>query len=234
MQSEAIRGNQRQSEARRSNQRQSEAIRSNHRMQSDSIRGNHRQSETLRSNQRQSEAITGNQKPSEAIRGNQRQSETVIGNQMQSKATISTQRQSKAIRGNHRRQSSQAIIRGSHRPTSADFGQRLVGRRPVVGQRLGGVEDHHTPSREARLTLVHRVRARVHGAVVSVWVAPSWAYRWRRLRRLDARVGAHLWGRGRERRGGHLHARLGARRGSPRTCCAGRSPPKDATFPFRG
>ena len=37
-----------------------------------------------------------------------------------------------------------------------------------------------------------RRRERVDGAVVGVWVAPSWAYmfRWRRLRRLDARVGA--------------------------------------------
>ena len=39
-------------------------------------------------------------------------------------------------------------------------------------------------------------------AVVGVWVAPSWAYGWRRLGRidgavcgLDARVGAHLWGK---------------------------------------
>ena len=53
---------------------------------------------------------------------------------------------------------------------------------------LGGVEDRHTPSSEARLTLVHRVRARVHGAVVGVWVAPSWAYEWRRLGRMDGAV----------------------------------------------
>ena len=155
---------------------------------------------------------------------------------MQPKATISTQRQSKAIRGNHRRQSSQAIIRGSHQPTSADFGQRLVGRRPVVGQRLGGVEDHHTPSREARRTLVHRVRARVDGAVVGVWVAPSWAYmyRWRRLRRLDARVGAHLWGR---RAGAPWWARAckagGASALTENLLCR-QMPPKDTTFPFGG
>ena len=82
---------------------------------------------------------------------------------------------------------SDAIIGGSHRPTSADFtsadftsadfGQRLVGRRPVVGGQcsgsaVGGVKDHHTPSTEARLTLVHRVCGRVDGAVVGVWVAP--------------------------------------------------------------
>ena len=71
----------------------------------------------------------------------------------------------------------------------------LLMRVPPAHACTRSVQDHHTPSTEARLILVHRVRARVDGAVVGVWVAPSWAYGWRRLRRLDARVGAHRWGR---------------------------------------
>ena len=72
-------------------------------------------------------------------------------------------------------------------------------------------------------------------------MAPSWAYGWRRSGRidgavcgLDARVGAHLWGRGRARRGGHMHARQGARRGSPRTCCAGRCRKRTPQSPLGG
>ena len=54
-------------------------------------------------------------------------------------------------------------------------------------QCLGGSKTI-TPSREARLTsLVHRVYGRVDGAVVGVYMASSAV--------LDARVGAHLWGK---------------------------------------
>ena len=66
MQSDGIRGNQRQSEAIRWDQRPSEAI-----------RGHQRQSEAIRGKQMGSEAIRGNQMPSEAIRGHQRPSEAI-------------------------------------------------------------------------------------------------------------------------------------------------------------
>ena len=154
------------------------------------------------------------------------QSDSIRGNQRQSSQAI--------IVGTHRRQSSLAIIRGSHRPTSADFGRRLVGRRPVVGQRLGRVDAHHTPSSEARRTLVvHRVCARVDGAVVGVWVAPSWAYRWRRLRSRCARrgspvgkrAGAPWWA---------LECKAGGASGLTENLLCGQMPPKDVTFPFGG
>ena len=51
-----------------------------------------------------------------------------------------------------------------------------------------GVEDHHAlEGSPADISLVHRVCGRVQDAVVGVYMAPSAV--------LDARVGAHLWGK---------------------------------------
>ena len=141
-----------------------------------SVDGNHMQSMAIRCQKKQSDAIIRcNQMQSYAIRGSQRPSEAIRGNEWPGKAIRGNQRQPKAIRGNHRRQSSLAIIRGSYWPTSADFGQRLVGRRPVVGQRLGRVEDRHTPSRSPADSCASslcacrwRRRGRMGGAVVGV------------------------------------------------------------------
>ena len=130
------------------------------------MRGNRRQSEAIK---RQSDVIGDNQCQSESIRGNQRQSER---GRRQSEAIRCNPRQSEAIRANQRQSE---VIRGHQ--------SEAIRCRAVPW----GVEDHHA----------------LEGSPADISRAPSlWACRWRRRGRvngavcgLDARVGAHLWGK---------------------------------------
>jgi hypothetical protein len=178
-------------------------------MQSDSIRGNHRQSETLRGSQRQSEAIRNPHRQSDAIKSNHIHSEAIEGNQRHSSQAI--------IIGNHPRQPSAhecGLWSTSSWSQACGRAAPWGGRRPSHALQRSPADSRAPSSCACRW----RRRGRIDGAVGG----------------LDARVGAHLWGRGRERRGGHLHARLGAHRRSPRTCCVRADAAKGRHIPVGG
>ena len=161
---------------------------------------------------RQSDAISGNQWQSVAARrGNQRQSvvgkrhggvnrrwqsDPIRSNQIQSVAIRGYQRLSEAIRCN---QMQSDAIRGNQRQSV------------IVQSVPWGVEDHQALERspaDSRApglwACTRRRRGRIHGAVCG----------------LDARVGAHLWGKS----GGAVVGMCMQGRGrvselTPRTCC---------------
>ena len=185
-------------------------------------------------NQRQSEAVTGNQWSDSAlagsmIEGNQTQSVAISGNQWQSVAARrGNQRQSVVWKAPWRSQSSVAIrsnqiqsdpISGNQRLSEAIRGNQMQSdairgnqRQSVIVQSVPwGVEDHQALERspaDSRApglwACTRRRRGRIHGAVCG----------------LDARVGAHLWGKS----GGAVVGTCMQGRGrvsalTPRTCC---------------
>ena len=114
--------------------------------------------------------------PEEAIRVFKRQSEAIRGSHMQS---------AQAIRGNHRRQSSLAIIVGNHRrqPSAHECGlwstsswSQASGRAaPWGGRRPSHALVRSPADSRAPSSCACRWRrlGRMDGAVVGVWVAPS-------------------------------------------------------------
>ena len=197
-------------------------------MPEEAIRGNQKQSYAIRGYQRQSEAIRCQKKQSEFLRGNQRQSEAIRGSHMQS---------AQAIRGNHRRQSSLAIIVGNHRrqPSAHECGlwstsswSQASGRAaPWGGRRPSHALVRSPADSRAPSSCACRWRrlGRMDGAVVGVWVAPSAVSMRASGLTCGERAVAPWWSRA---------CKAGGASGLTENLLCRQMPPKDATFPSMG